>query len=123
MKVAIFESSEHITKRLIDLIGETNQEVIFECATNNDEAVFILQGPTPDVILMDVRFPGSRFEELLGQIKQQKQCNTSLIILYHVIGSRTKELYKTHGADYFIDLYLEFENIPGIINELNTIKK
>ncbi|MBK8950973.1 MAG: hypothetical protein IPM85_00050 [Chitinophagaceae bacterium] len=71
MKVAIFESSEHITKRLIDLIGETNQEVIFECATNNDEAVFILQGPTPDVILMDVRFSGSRFEELLGQIKQQ----------------------------------------------------
>lgn len=120
MTVAILETSPYIADRLADLIAENNEDIVFKKYSNKAEAVEYLHNPLAGVILMDVRFVGSHFEEIFKQFRKNE--NITLIVLHQVMDEQTKEKYLAVGTDYLIDLYHDFEKIPLLIKE-SSVKK
>lgn len=117
MTVAIFETSPYISERLVDLIAEKNEEVVFKKYTNRAEAVEYLRNPLPGAILMDVRFVGSYFDQVFSQYKSAE--DTRLIVMHQVMDEHTREKYLAVGTDYLVDLYHDFEKIPLLIKEIS----
>lgn len=66
-KILIIEDDLHIGNMLSELLGKEGYEVCR--AYSGTEALLILSGLTPDLILLDLMLPGRSGEELLPQIK------------------------------------------------------
>lgn len=120
MTVAIFETSPYISERLVDLIAEKNEGVVFKKYSNRTEAVEYLRNPLPGAILMDVRFVGSYFEQVFENYKSNT--GTRLIIMHQVMDELTREKYLAIGTDHLVDLYHDFEKIPVLIREISLAK-
>lgn len=120
MTVAIFETSPYISERLVDLIAEKNEGVVFKKYSNRTEAVEYLRNPLPGAILMDVRFVGSYFEQVFKNYKSNT--GTRLIIMHQVMDEPTREKYLAIGTDHLVDLYHDFEKIPVLIREISLAK-
>lgn len=115
MTVAIFETSPFITDRLVDLIIEKNEGVVFKKYYNRPEAIEYLRNPLPGVILIDIRFIGDQFENMFSLYN--KSDVTTLIVMYLVMDESVRNKYITMGVDQLIDLYHDFEKIPGLIKD------
>lgn len=120
MTVAIFETSPYISERLVDLIAEKNEGVVFKKYSNRTEAVEYLRNPLPGAILMDVRFVGSYFEQVFKNYKSNT--GTRLIIMHQVMDEPTREKYLAIGTDHLVDLYHDFEKIPVLIRDISLAK-
>lgn len=120
MTVAIFETSPYISERLVDLIAEKNEGVVFKKYSNRSEAVEYLRNPLPGAILMDVRFVGSYFEQVFDQYKSNT--DTRLIVMHQVMDEPTREKYLAIGTDHLVDLYHDFEKIPALIREISLAR-
>lgn len=120
MTVAIFETSPYISERLVDLIAEKNEGVVFKKYSNRSEAVEYLRNPLPGAILMDVRFVGSYFEQVFDQYKSNT--DTRLIVMHQVMDEPTREKYLAIGTDHLVDLYHDFEKIPALIREISLTR-
>jgi len=120
MTVAIFETSPYISERLVDLIAEKNEGVVFKKYSNRSEAVEYLRNPLPGAILMDVRFVGSYFEQVFDQYKSNT--DTRLIVMHQVMDEPTREKYLAIGTDHLVDLYHDFEKIPVLIREISLVR-
>ncbi|HRE37277.1 MAG TPA: hypothetical protein PK977_01120 [Chitinophagaceae bacterium] len=120
MTVAIFETSPYISERLVDLIAEKNEGVVFKKYSNRAEAVEYLGNPLPGAILMDVRFVGSYFDQVFKNYKSNT--GTRLIIMHQVIDEPTREKYLAIGTDHMVDLYHDFEKIPVLIREISLAR-
>jgi DNA-binding NarL/FixJ family response regulator len=120
MTVAIFETSPYISERLVDLIAEKNEGVVFKKYSNRSEAVEYLRNPLPGAILMDVRFVGSYFEQVFDQYKSNT--DTRLIVMHQVMDELTREKYLAIGTDHLVDLYHDFEKIPALIREISLTR-
>lgn len=120
MTVAIFETSPYISERLVDLIAEKNEDVVFKKYSNRSEAVEYLRNPLPGAILMDVRFVGSYFEQVFDQYKSNT--DTRLIVMHQVMDEPTREKYLAIGTDHLVDLYHDFEKIPALIREISLTR-
>ncbi len=115
MTVAIFETSPFITDRLVDLIIEKNEGVVFKKYYNRPEAIEYLRNPLPGVILIDIRFIGDQFENMFSLYN--KSGVTTLIVMYQVMDESVRNKYITMGVDQLIDLYHDFEKIPQLIKD------
>lgn len=115
MTVAIFETSPFITDRLVDLIIEKNEGVVFKKYYNRPEAIEYLRNPLPGVILIDIRFIGDQFENMFSLYN--KSDVTTLIVMYLVMDESVRNKYITMGVDQLIDLYHDFEKIPQLIKD------
>lgn len=120
MTVAIFETSPYISERLVDLIAEKNEGVVFKKYSNRAEAVEYLGNPLPGAILMDVRFVGSYFDQVFKNYKSNT--GTRLIIMHQVIDEPTREKYLAIGTDHMVDLYHDFAKIPVLIREISLAR-
>lgn len=120
MTVAIFETSPYISDRLVDLIAEKNDDVVFRKYSKRADAVEYLRNPLPGAILMDVRFVGSYFDQVFNQYKPAE--GTRLIVMHQVMDEPTREKYLAVGTDYLVDLYHDFEKIPLLIKEIGFKK-
>ncbi len=117
--ILIFDNSEQITERLIELIREEKKDSRLDNATTYQQAVKILQLSDPRVILLDIKFYGNKTIELLKKIKLSNK-KTAVIILFNHADEQSMKQCKDHGADFFIDKYYDFNKIPGIINSIEA---
>ena len=109
MQVLIFDRSKDIAKRIIDQISETNRDITFYNADSFPASINILKECSPDVVLLDLNFPGNTAIELLKEIKKAND-KTVVIVWYTHADEQSLKLCRELGADFLFDKYDEFEN-------------
>lgn len=115
MKVLIADSSPQITKRLRNMIKTENKSAIIYDAANYESALQLFNENNPAVVLLDMDFQGNESIRLLQAIKEAGNQTTIVILSIHITKA-IMDQYKLLDATIFLDKFLEFEKIPGIIS-------
>ena len=115
MKVLIADSSPQITKRLRNMIKTENKSATVYDAANYESALQLFNENNPAVVLLDMDFQGKESMRLLESIKETGHQTTIVILSIHIT-KVIMDQYKLLGASIFLDKFLEFEKIPGIIS-------
>ena len=119
MNILIVDGSAHVTERLNSLLAEPDKSRVIHTALTFEEAMMVFNDKQPELVLLDRWLPENKSIELLKSIKL-KNNNTKVIILYFFADGDTESHYKLHGADFFLDKYHDYEQIPGIIEAISS---
>ncbi len=122
MVVVIFEHSQLIAERLIELISQTNEGITFHHTGSYEAGVELLKKHQPGVVLLELKFAGNNIIDFLVQIKALNE-KAVVIVMFNVHDEQKLEQCKRYGADYILDRYFEFEKIPDIISSIITRNK
>lgn len=117
MNVLIADGSVQITERLTEIIATENISAIISGAATYEQAFLLFKETRPAVVLIGMNLPGDGSMDLLHAIKETGYL-TSIIILSIHMSKAVMEQCQLLGATAFLDKFLEFEKIPGIINSL-----
>lgn len=119
MEIVIIERSIILSERLAELLIDFFENTVFHFVHNYKEFYsYLKKNPRPDLILIDNDIYEEYPDETPAILRQTKGSDTCVIVLYNnVVSTLTSDIIKKQGADYVIDLYPEFENIPFIIQE------
>lgn len=117
MAILIFEKSEEITKRLIEMLKDSGHKGAIYNSNSPTDAPRLLQHYKAKAILLDLQFVNNLSMELLRNSKM-KDKGTAIIILYTHYSEYNLQQCKGLGADFFLSKYDDFEKIPGIINKI-----
>ncbi|HTI91610.1 MAG TPA: response regulator transcription factor [Puia sp.] len=115
--ILIIDDSPIITSRLRYLLESLSDTGLILHADNYAKALPLLQGYSPDIVLLDIHLPDINGIEALQYIK--KEFSPIIVIMmsnqaWPIYRSRCKAL----GANFFIDKSTEFSLIPQIITSL-----
>ena len=86
-------------------------------ASSYEEAKLLFKQNEPEVVVLDINFPGNKSYQLLKEIKETSP-QTVVIVLSFRLDEHILQQCSSLGADFFFDKYYEFENVPVIINEM-----
>jgi len=117
MRLFIADDSEILRSRLCELLSEIEDITIVGQAGDLASALKAIQNLKPDVVIMDIRFPGEDGLLALEAIKKGK--NPPKVVMftnYPYLQYRKKCL--NGGADYFFYKAMEFENLIALLKEL-----
>jgi len=113
--VLIVDDSILILERMISMLEEINNIQFVVHAANYNEAIELLKGLTPDMVLLDINLPDKSGIELLRKIKEEYK----KIIVYMITNQANdyyKNICKKLGADNFFDKSTDFNLIPELIS-------
>ena len=108
--VLIVDDSILILERMIPMLEEMSNIQFVVHAGSYSEAIELLQGITPDVVLLDIHLPDKSGIELLRTIKEKYQEITIFMITNHA-NDYYRTLCNTLGADNFFDKSKDFSLI------------
>lgn len=117
MEILIVDGSAEVTERLTSLLTEQGKGSKIYTALCFAEAMLLFNEKQPSLVLLDRYLPENKSIELLKIIKSTNN-DTKVIILYFFADVETESHYKLHGADFFLDKYHDYEQIPGIIDTI-----
>lgn len=118
MVITILAHSKHISNRIVELIGETNEGVFFQSCFTYAEAITCLSEQKTDVVLLDSDFEGNKAFDLLKKIRKYS-AETVVMVLFHLASDFSMMQFRDSGADYLFDKYNDFEKIAPVINAIN----
>src|SRR5687768_13892516 len=113
LKVLIVEDSEIVTRRIRSMLKEMPEVSVVGEAVNGTEALAINEVMHPDVVLLDIKLPGTNGVDVLKEIKQKNKA-TKVMMLTNYSDLHHRKRCKEAGADYFFDKSIEFEKVPDI---------
>ena len=117
MKVLIIDHSLPIIDRLTEIVEEAERTPVVMKATSYAEAMPIFLMERPGVVLLDMSLPGIEFIRLLLELKKKNPEVVVLVLSIHV-NKTIRDECMAMGADYFLDKYHDFTQIPGILQTL-----
>ncbi len=89
-KILIVDDERDIVKALIIRLQKVGYDVV--TAFDGDQGVFMAHKENPDIILLDIRMPGSDGFNVIERLKQSR--STSTIPIIFLTGSPEKDLEK-----------------------------
>lgn len=116
LKVFLADDSPIIRQRLISLIAELAGLDIVGIAQTGAEAIDGAETLKPDVLILDIHMPESSGFDVLKQIKQRPDAPVIIILTNH---PEYQQGCLNAGADYFLDKSVEFNQIAGLLEQLN----
>ncbi len=121
LKILVVDDTSLVVNRLFSLLGEMDADAELLKAASYDEAIAIIAGSAPDIILLDIQMPGKNGIELLADTRK-KYPGIIIIMLTNMVSDFYKDLCKEMGANHFVDKSKEFEKIPVIIQSYLPVK-
>jgi len=116
MKVFIADDSAIVRERVISILSDLDDIEIIGEAQNADEAVENVLKLKPDVVIMDIRMPGSGISAL-QKIKNRKDAPITIMFTNYPYEQYKKKCMEI-GAEYF---FSKSEGIVKIIEVLNQM--
>jgi DNA-binding NarL/FixJ family response regulator len=113
--VLIVDDSILILERMIPLLEEVSNIQFVVHAGNYSEAIELLKGLTPDMVLLDINLPDKSGIELLRKIKEDYK-KTKVFMITNQANDYYKNICKKLGADHFFDKSTDFNLIPELIS-------
>ena len=115
--ILIVDDSVLIVQRIRGILKDVkNVGQIFSAGSYND-AVKILTGERPDIVLLDIQLPGKNGLELLRFITKVHPGMKVVMISNHT-SEYYQRLCRKTGAAGFIDKSKDFDLIPGILESI-----
>ena len=112
--ILIVDDSVVILDRLIRMLEES-KNIQFVHAGNYHDAIQLLNGITPDLVLLDIHLPDKSGIELLRTIKEKYQ-HIIVVMITNNVNDYYRKHCRTLGAEYFVDKSKDFNLIPEIIS-------
>lgn len=112
--VLIVDDSIIILERMIPMLEEMENVQVVAHAGSYSEAVELIDGLRPDMVLLDINLPDKSGIEVLKKIKEINEEIIVLMITNHP-SDYYRELCKKMGARFFFDKSIDLEIISEII--------
>jgi CheY-like chemotaxis protein len=115
--ILIVDDSPIIADRLLAMIRELHHIGSIERARDYSMALELLKNGSFDIVLLDISLPGKSGIELLRHIKASHP-HSIIMMLTNQSDGYYRDICKRLGADYFMDKFNEFEDVPLLISSL-----
>ena len=118
LKVLLIDDTVMILQRLQSLLSEVEHISRTESATSAEEALVLMDGYQPDVMVLDINMPGMGGIEMLRKLNVNKAIKPVVIMLTNNTFAGYRDECMRLGADYFLDKSRDFLMIPTIVEKV-----
>lgn len=118
IKVLLIDDTVVILQRLQSLLAEIKEVSRTESATSAEEALVLLDGYQPDVMVLDINMPGMGGIEMLRKLSVLQMIKPVVIMLTNHTFAGYRDECMRLGADYFLDKSRDFQMIPSIVEKV-----
>jgi len=118
LKVLLIDDTVMILQRLQSLLSEVEHISRTESATSAEEALVLMDGYEPDIMVLDINMPGMGGIEMLRKLKVNKAIKPVVIMLTNNTFAGYRDECMRLGADYFLDKSRDFLMIPTIVEKV-----
>ncbi|MES2372771.1 MAG: response regulator [Bacteroidota bacterium] len=118
LKVLLIDDTVMILQRLQSLLSEVKQVSRTESATSAEEALVLMDGYHPDVMVLDINMPGMGGIEMLRKLSVKQMIKPVVIMLTNNTFAGYRDECMRLGADYFLDKSRDFLMIPTIVEKV-----
>jgi DNA-binding NarL/FixJ family response regulator len=115
VSILLVDDNKNFVNRMKNLLTEVDNISIIHTAFDFDEATLLLN-QKPDLVVLDIQFPGGNGINLLKQIKNSTE-ESEVIMLSNHASEYYRRQCKALGALDFLDKTNEFELLPGMIKD------
>jgi CheY-like chemotaxis protein len=115
LKVLLIDDTVMILQSLQSLLSGVKQVSETAAATSAEEALDLMEGYKPDVMVLDINMPGMGGIEMLRKLHQREQSKPVVIMLTNNTFAGYRDECMRLGADYFLDKSRDFLMIPSIV--------
>jgi DNA-binding NarL/FixJ family response regulator len=113
--VLIVDDSILILERMIPMLEELSDIQFVVHSANYNEAMELLKGLKPDIVLLDINLPDKSGIELLRKIKEEYK-KIKVFMITNRANDYYKKICKKLGADNFFDKSKDFNLIAELIS-------
>lgn len=120
MKVFVVEDSAAVRERLVEMVqGVEDVQVVGEAGTYG-KAVAGIMSTLPDVAILDIKLADDARSgiDVLNEVRKTMPAIRAIIMSNHFTPQHAKASADA-GAEYFLDKSVDFERIPGILEEMS----
>lgn len=117
LKVFITDDSAIVRERLVTMVLALPETTMVGQAQDGPEAVDAIRRTRPDVVILDIRMPGSNGIAVLRQLKKMQPA-PKVIMLTNYAYRQYREKCAAAGADFFFDKSAEFDQIPQALEQV-----
>lgn len=117
MKVFVVEDSAAVRERLVEMIRELKDVEVVGEADDFKTAVAGILGARPDVAILDISLPDGSGIDALARVKRDLPDLRGIVLTNYVTPQHLKASADA-GAEYFLDKSVDFERIPGILEQM-----
>jgi DNA-binding NarL/FixJ family response regulator len=118
LKVFITDDSATVRERLVAMVSALPEITVVGQAQDGPEAVDAIRRTRPDVVILDVRMPGSNGIDVLRRLKKMQPA-PKVIMLTNYAHRQYREKCEAAGADFFFDKSTEFDQIPQALEQVH----
>lgn len=114
----LIDDTVMILQHLQLLLSQVKQVSSTESVTSAEEALVLLDGYQPDVMVLDINMPGMGGIEMLRKLSVTKMVKPVVIMLTNNTFAGYRDECMRLGADYFLDKSRDFLMIPSIVEKV-----
>ena len=118
VRVFIADDSLIVREHLVTLLDELTEVEIVGQAETVAEAISAIGKLQPDVVILDIRMPDGSGIDVLESIKQDEPAPVVVVLTNYPYPAYRQKCLQA-GADFFLDKSAEFDQIPGLFEQLN----
>ena len=122
LEVLLIDDTVLILQRLKSLLSELKQVGRTEAVTSAEEALVLLEGYHPDIMVLDINMPGMSGIDMLRKLNFKNVIKPVVIMLTNNTFAGYRDECMRLGADYFLDKSRDFLMIPTIVEKLQASK-
>jgi len=122
LEVLLIDDTVLILQRLKSLLSELKQVGRTEAVTSAEEALVLLEGYHPDIMVLDINMPGMSGIDMLRKLNLKNVIKPVVIMLTNNTFAGYRDECMRLGADYFLDKSRDFLMIPAIVEKLQASK-
>jgi DNA-binding NarL/FixJ family response regulator len=117
LKVFVTDDSATVRERLVTMVLALPGISVVGQARDGPEAVDAIRRTRPDVVILDIRMPGSNGIDVLRQVREMQPA-PKVIMLTNYAYQQYRRACESAGADFFFDKSTEFDQIPQALEQV-----
>ncbi|MGB8953519.1 MAG: response regulator transcription factor [Candidatus Aminicenantales bacterium] len=121
LQLFIAEDSELMCSRLVQILSEIDDVEIMGVAFNASDAFHYIRKTCPDVAILDICMPDGNGIDILKKIRECEYSTKVIMFTYYPYPQYKKRCIQW-GADYFFDIYTEFEQMLQVVKGLARLR-
>lgn len=118
LNVLLIDDAVLILQRLKSLLSEVKHVGRTEAVTSAEEALVLLDGYQPDIMVLDINMPGMSGIEMLRRMNFSQAVKPVVIMFTNNTFAGYRDECLRLGADYFLDKSRDFLMIPSILESI-----
>lgn len=118
LKVLLIDDTVMVLQHLKSILSDVKEVSRTESVTSAEEALLMMEGYQPDVMVLDINMPGMSGIEMLRRLGLRQMMKPVVIMLTNNTFAGYRDECMRLGADYFLDKSRDFLMIPSIVEQV-----